>query len=77
MTTLDMVVLADMWINLSGTAKDSPVQTLILPGVMTGRDEDRMFTCRIRQSAPARPENVDWGSYLETAVDYVDFVEKK
>lgn len=73
MTVLDMVCLADMWINLS--EGNAPVQRIVLPGDFTGRAQDRYFQCKLLNSAPqpgAFDSSID---YLHDAVDHVDFVE--
>jgi hypothetical protein len=72
MTVLDMVCLADMWINLSH--KGQFVQTIVLPGNMTGRQHDRYFQCNLLGSAP-KHNGQEWQEYLHEAVDHVDFVE--
>lgn len=75
MTVLDMVCLADMWINLSRNG--SRVDTIVLPGVITGRKSDRYFKCVLLSSAPSPDGKESWEDYLFDAVDHVDFIEVK
>jgi len=77
MTIMDMVCLADLWINLSEPAPGMLVQQVVLPGVLTGREEDRYFRCGLRSTLSAWDKNSDWGEYVRQAVDHVDFVEVK
>lgn len=75
MTVLDMICLADMWINLS--SEGNAVETLVLPGNITGRYGDRYFRCTLLSTAPRAGEKETWEDYLHDAVDHVDFVEIK
>lgn len=75
MTVLDMICLADMWINLSQSG--NKVDTICLPGRITGRTGDRYFRCTLLGSAPKIDEKETWCEYLHDAVDHVDFVEIK
>lgn len=72
MTVVDMVCLADMWVNLSSSG--DIVQELVLPGNLTGREKDRYFKCVLLSTAPKR-NGEDILDYLHNAVDHVDFVE--
>lgn len=74
MTVLDMICLAEMWINLSESG--TLVQQIVLPGNMTGREQDRYYQCKLLGSAP-KPNGDEWKDYLYAAVDHVDFVEIK
>ena len=60
MTVLDMVCLADMWVNLSATEEGTLVPQLVLPGELTGRDRDRYFRCTLRSTAMAWAPGSDW-----------------
>lgn len=75
MTVLDMICLADMWINLSRNG--ATVDTIVLPGNITGRQRDRYFRCTLLGSAPKADEKETWDDYLHDVVDHVDFVEIK
>lgn len=75
MTVLDMICLADMWVNLSHSG--NTVETLVLPGNITGRQSDRYFKCMLLGTAPKVDEKETWEDYLHEAVDHVDFVEIK
>ena len=73
MTVLDMVCLADMWVNLSKSG--TRVDTIVLPGNITGRRHDRYFQCVLLNSAPSAEEKETWEDYLHDTVDHVDFIE--
>lgn len=77
MTVQDMIVLADMWINLSQPMIDQIPDEIILLGDLTGRLEDRRFSCKKMPSCPTRCEDEAWEDYLHRAVDHIDFIEVK
>jgi hypothetical protein len=62
-----------MWVNLSRNG--TRVDTIVLPGNMTGRQHDRYFRCVLLGSAPSAEEKETWEDYLHDTVDHVDFVE--
>lgn len=73
MTVTDMICLADMWVNLSRNG--NKVDTIVLPGNITGRSGDRYFRCTLLGSAPSLDDKESWEDYLYEAVDHVDFIE--
>lgn len=77
MTLQDMVILAEMWIGLSEGQSGSMVETLCLPGNITGRPNDRYYHCKPMSTVPKFNQDTDWAEYLRDAVDHVDFVEIK
>jgi len=51
--------------------------TVVLPGNLTGREQDRYFRCNKMSTMPAYTGAEDANEYLEKAIDHVDFVEIK
>ena len=52
-------------------------ETMVLPGNLTGRSEDRYFRCIKMSTMPPYDGKEDIGNYLENAVDHIDFIEIK